>query len=230
LKKLTRAGFDAQVLADSASELKYTKEIKTTIDREFAGPSEEFVKFFAGEVYPGKKITQKVLEQFTGLTKKALTQYMKEKIDDTLKRALKGTEPSEGPVQGPVSPTSDLDTPSEEEKEAFHIVRAILCETVPPERIEIRKKKSACAILFDDSQQKPICRLYFENLPWSVGVLDEKKTETKHAIEQLSDIYKCSAQLKQVAGYYLNAPKRKGPVQNDEEKPPPDLATGDRPE
>ena len=146
LKKFTKANFDPDGLAESARELRYMKEIKATIEKEFNAPSEDFVKFFAGEVYQGKKIVKKVLDQFTILTKKALAEYIKEKVDDRLKIAIRvGQEDGNGPQkEEPKQPPMGLpEPPNDEEKEAYHIVRAILCQVVSPPTKSIHERARA---------------------------------------------------------------------------------------
>lgn len=61
LKKFHKSYFDAESIVNTASELKYTSELKQLI-------SQEFVKYFAKQVY-ASIITAKILEQFTNLIK-----------------------------------------------------------------------------------------------------------------------------------------------------------------
>ena len=49
----------------------------------------------------------------------------------------------------------------EEEIEGYHIVRAILYETIDPERVVLRDFKNFCNVLLDGTLRKPICRFYF---------------------------------------------------------------------
>ncbi len=207
LKKFTKANFHPDGLAESTRELRYMKEIKATIDKEFNAPSEDFVKFFAGEVYQGKKIVKKVLDQFTVLTKKALAEYIKEKVDDRLKIAIRvGQEDGSGPQkEEPEQPAIGLPAlPTDEEKEAYYIVRAILCQAVNPERIDYRKGKKRFDILLDNSNRNPICRFYLDDEPKEVGLLDANKTETRQVIQQPSEIYRFGEKLKAIANHYLN--------------------------
>ena len=52
---------------------------------------------------------------------------------------------------------------TDEELRAYYAVTAILSPDVAPDRIVIRDAKSMCAILLDNTNRKPICRLYFNN-------------------------------------------------------------------
>ena len=51
LKKFHKTYFDIDNILSSASELKYTSELKFVINNEFINPSPEFVKLFAKQVY-----------------------------------------------------------------------------------------------------------------------------------------------------------------------------------
>ncbi|MDQ3111364.1 MAG: type I restriction endonuclease, partial [Bacteroidota bacterium] len=68
LKKFHKEYYDFDNIVTTASELKYTNELKVLLNTEFSNPSPDFVKHFARQVYPSV-ITAKVLEQFTLLTK-----------------------------------------------------------------------------------------------------------------------------------------------------------------
>ncbi len=70
------------------------------------------------------------------------------------------------------------------------IVRAIGAKIVPVERITIRDSKSYCAILMDDNNRRPICRLYFNSATTkNLGLFDAEKKETRIKISSPSDIY-----------------------------------------
>lgn len=53
LKKFTKPKFDLDDILATASELKYTREIKRIMAQEMNEPSEEYVKYFARRVYSG---------------------------------------------------------------------------------------------------------------------------------------------------------------------------------
>src|SRR5947199_713133 len=63
LKRLTKQAFNLEAILTVAGELKYTREIKRILNEELTNPSEEFVRFLAGQVYSGK-LTMTVREQF----------------------------------------------------------------------------------------------------------------------------------------------------------------------
>jgi hypothetical protein len=54
LKKFTKSVFDINGILTSAGELKFTREIKRIMAEQLQNPSDEFVKFFSTQVYPGR--------------------------------------------------------------------------------------------------------------------------------------------------------------------------------
>jgi len=92
LKRFTRASFDIDKNLTAATELKYTSGIKRILSEQLNQPSEEFVRFFASQVYSGK-LTKAVKQQFNDLVKKALQQFLSDRINERLKSALVVEEP-----------------------------------------------------------------------------------------------------------------------------------------
>src|SRR5208283_2536953 len=160
-------------------------------------PSDEFVRFFAGRIHTGK-LTTRIVDKFREITGAALQQFINDQISDTLQDALKKkTQPPDSTgleVKVTVDPLTDP-LPTEEEKEAYHIVRAILCQAIDADRIEYRNPKKGFTIVLD-SNHKPLCRLHFDGDPKEIGLIDENKVERPQVIQQPSDIYRFSEELK----------------------------------
>lgn len=164
-------------------------------------PDEELVRFFFSRANPGSRFTASAKEQFTPLLPRAFAQFVSEKVSARLRSALQ-TESQE--VQA-AEADSDSDSADDEERdgifttedelEGYRIVRAIVCQVVPPDRIAHRDTKSYMGILLDDNNRKPICRLWFNTKQKYVGVFDEDKNEDRIPIDAISDIYLLSKQL-----------------------------------
>lgn len=211
LKKFHKAYFDVDNILSSANELKYTSELKSIINKEFANPSPEFVKIFAKQVYDGA-ITAKLLDQFTTLVRKSISGSISDIISDRLKTALKTETETDKKDISESSETNNEDIPenrniitTEEELEGFMIVKAILREIVDVSRVVYRDAQTYFAILFDDNNRKPICRLYFNGNKKYIVTFDENKKETRFDIESLDDIYKAANEIKHIVKFYLEA-------------------------
>lgn len=215
LKKFTKSSFDVNNILTSASEMKYMREIRSIILDLMQEPSDEFVKFIVSQVYTGR-ITQVVREQFSQLIRQAFKQIVSDQISERLKTALASetgvivtatAEPTM-PVQGvsaevtPSIPANGIHT-TEEEIEGYHIVRAILREIIEVKRITMRDVQSYCGIILDDSNRKPICRLYFNSAQKYIGFFSGERESTKDgqkeekvSIASLDDLYKFADRLK----------------------------------
>jgi hypothetical protein len=206
LKKFHKSYFDIDSIVNTASELKYTNELKILIQQELSNPSAEFVKHFARQVYPSV-ITAKVLELFTNLTKKSIQQHISDLITDRLKTALKKEDESsmpqpEQPVSDQVIEEKSKVNTTDEEIEGFMIVKTLLRQKVNPSRVTYRDAQSYFAILLDDNNRKTICRLYLNGSKKYVAVLDDQKKEVRNEINVLDDIFKFSDQLNSIVETY----------------------------
>lgn len=210
LKKFHKSYFDVDNITNTASELKYLNELKTLLHKEIADPSESFVTFFTKQVYPNM-ITAKVKEQFAPIIKRSFNQLISDAINERLKSALnqeKQIDVAESIKieEGGVTETASGIVTTEEEIEAFFIVKSILREVLEPKRIIYRDALSYFAILLDDNNRKTICRLYLNTKKYLV-ILDDNKKEIKHEIQSIDDLYGFADILKEVI-VKLELPKK----------------------
>ncbi|GEM52646.1 hypothetical protein EB1_24360 [Empedobacter brevis NBRC 14943 = ATCC 43319] len=199
LRKFHKSQFDFEKIVNTASDLKYTNELKVLINEELNNPTPDFVKHFAKQIYPSI-ITQKVLDQFTILVKNSFNQHFSEIVTNRLQTALnKETTNQEVEIEDDVD--SKVFT-TQIELDGFSIVKAISTAVAPSEKIHYRDAQSYFAILFDDNNRKPICRLYFTDKRLQIGVFDENKSETKTELTKVDDIYSLSDSIKNTVKLY----------------------------
>lgn len=212
LKKFSKSSFDLEDILTTASELKYTREVKKILAEEWSAPSRDFVRFFASQVYPGHK-TKTVIEQFIPITKSGFHQFVSERISDRLKSALaeETAAASDKTQQEPIVLTQEVMQEEEEESsvvtteeeiQAYYIVKAILREVIDPKRVAMRDTRTYCGILLDNNNRKPICRLHFNAPQKRLGLFDADKHEDRVPIEDLDDIYKYGERLKATPSFY----------------------------
>jgi len=201
LRKFHKSVFDLESISNTASDLKFFNEVKILISAEMSNPQEEFVRYFAKQVYPGL-VTAKVLDQFTTLTKRVFSQIVNDQISERLKSALKKEiETTTDTAPAPTEPESLIVT-TQDEIDGFLIVKSILRRDVEVGRIYLRDTQSYCGVLLDDNNRKPICRFYFTVNRLRIGLFDQDKKETKHDIQCLDDIYNFSEEIVGTVGYY----------------------------
>lgn len=215
LKKFTKTAFDLNGVLTTASELKYTREIKRVMAEQINNPSEEFVRFFVPQVYNGR-MTQAVRDQLTHATRRALKQFINDQVNERIKTALGGetrivaeadtstvkTTPVEVNANEPPVQVQTVSTTAEE-LEAFYIVKAILREAIEAKRVVMRDVQTYCGVLLDDNNRKPICRLYFNAAQHSLGLFDNpERKETKVPIASLDELYQYADRLKATVALY----------------------------
>lgn len=208
LKKFHKSVFDAESITNTASELKYTNELKSLLQQELVNPTPEFVKHFAKQVYPSV-VTAKVLEQFTNLTKKSIQQHISDLITERLKTALTKEDEANKEQEAFFAEQQKIKenkvVTTEEELEGFMIVKTILRQKVNVARVSYRDAQTYFAILLDDNNRKTICRLYFNGAKKYIAILDEQKKEIKNEISTLDDIFKFSESLISIVENYDKA-------------------------
>jgi hypothetical protein len=204
LLRFSKESFDLEDILSNASDLKYRRELRRQFEKEFSGPSHEFVRLFAGRVYSGNLI-QQVRDQFQGIVQRAFQEFVSEKVNSRLKLALDrdvGTpEPVGEPPEKPVTEPEVVTT--EEEVEAFYTVKAILRGTVDVKRVSLRDHKSYCNILLDNSNRKPLVRLHFDRTPMQIGIFDSDKNETRHSVETVDSLLEHAEAIRATANGYL---------------------------
>lgn len=205
LKKFHKTVFDAERIVNTASELKYTNELKLLFQQELNNPSPEFVRYFAKQVYPSL-VTAKVLEQFTNLTKKSIQQHISELITERLKTALskedEAAKKEEEAENEERSARENKIVTTEEELEGFMIIKAILRQDIDASRVKYRDAQSYFAIMLDDNNRKTICRLYLNGGKKYLATIDEQKKETKIEIASVDDIFSYQKELRNTVAFY----------------------------
>ncbi len=206
LKKLTKDAFDLDSVLAAAEELKYVGEIKRTLSSMLADPPEDLVRLIITKVYKGKA-TQSVRTAFTKLTAKAAAQLINDRVNERLKIALNSGQGKNGDVETVERPITTAPQEAEvettaEEREGFDIVRAIVVSELPYDRVFMRDSKSYCAIIIDDNNRKPLCRLHFNRAQKYLGLFDSEKVETRVPLERVEDIYQHVDHLRETARAY----------------------------
>lgn len=208
LEKFTKENFDVNSIMSSANELKFMSELKKIIKDLIENPNTEFVKTLAKQVYNGK-ITESVLNQFTELVKKASASYVNDKISERLNIVVKTNEEEQNKVENTIvdvpgnKKESEIVT-TQTEMEAYYIIKSILREVIPGNRVTMRDAISYCSIFIDDNNRKPVCRLHFNNesnLRIEPVGADGKGDKIK--IESLYEIFNYAEQLIEAAKRYI---------------------------
>jgi predicted type IV restriction endonuclease len=201
-KQFTKPVFKLEVVLTSALEYKYTRALKRILKAQVQEPSRALVRLLAEEIHT-VRMTDNAYERFSRFVKRAWHQLLNDLITERLKAAM--TEADSTQDKQPMAEPSDRKVvTTAEELEAYYVTKAILREVIDPKRVAIRDALSYCAILFDDNNRKPICRLYFNASRKSVGFFGTDKREERVHIDSVDDLYKHADRLKAVVAAYMS--------------------------
>jgi hypothetical protein len=206
VKKFSKSVFDIDNIIDSASELKHRGLIKQYLNQQLVDPDENFVRLClkGSGAYTGS-LFQNIIDEFTPVVRGSFRSLINEQIDKRLKTALASEDTIHEIEQPEQEDTSEREViTTQEEMEAYLIVKSILREVTDSKRIAIRDSLSYCAILLDDNNRKTLCRLHFNTSQKYLGLIGADKNEERMPIDSLDDIFQHSDRLKATVGFYDN--------------------------
>lgn len=193
IEKFTKQDFDIDKIVAEAGLLKLQSLLRKELEKEMAEPSEEIIRIMASRVQDGR-VTAQVRETFGRLIVSTYSAIIRDSVNSRLSTALNAAAPDDEAPEAPTSGEEGAVTTAEEVS-GFHIVQAIASRMVKPSRIVMRDAKSYCAILLDDNNRKTIARLHFNGLVSKyVGTFSDK-TEERHLIADLTEIYQLAPQI-----------------------------------
>lgn len=199
LKKFEKAAFDVSAILATAERLKYTSGVKQVISKLVEEPTDEFVRLVSASVYEGR-MTAQVREMFTGVVRAAFREVIMDTVKSRLSSALADTEEVIEKIDVPVEEEPDVVT-TEEEREGYMIVKAIVRDTIAPKRVVMRDQKSYCGILIDNNNRKPLARLWFNRSVKYIGLFDGENEE-RVIVDTLDQIYDFADRLRATAKKY----------------------------
>lgn len=216
LQKFSAEAFDVATILETASDLKYGSAIMKEFSNEIEMPSEELKRLLVARIYEGK-LTSNVMQKFSPLIARAIKDTIREIVNQRLSSAIDDTIKVQSPPVGSsevrqekTSETIELPGAEEivttqEEIDAFLIIRAIGRSVTNVNNIIMRDSKSYCAILFQDNNRKPICRLHLNRSIKYIGLFDANKAETRSKIETIDDIYNFENTIRETINRYVGA-------------------------
>lgn len=212
LRKLAKGKFDRDACLSAANELKYNREFKRILAEQMESPHEDFARFFIRQAYDGM-ITQQVRDRFTPVLVAAMNQFINDRINERLKNAM--TQQQKPEAQEPAAQVSPAEekaasgiVTTEEEREAFYLVKSLLMGVVDAERIKLQDWQAYCNIVLD-GRFKPLLRLHFNKRPWFVGLFDGENKDAKVQIDKLDDILPLGDRIRATARQYDDAANSK---------------------
>ena len=231
LRNFTKDNFNAGNAVASASKFRHITGMKIALARQLTEPEDGFVEWMvrqAGQTYD-RRVTSSRREEIRDLARAAFHEFIKDHVndavDDTLleirERAAQGIAPiteeqdallqaDSGDDVGDIGHADDKIITTEQELQAFDVVKGIAQEVVAAERVFMRDYRNYSAIMLDDNRRRPLCRLRLYGRQMQIGLFDGSRVgghlvEQQHNIESLNDIYNHAGQIRETARRYLES-------------------------
>lgn len=196
LEKFHKSNFSIENIKAAASTLKYLRGAMAFIEKQWTSPEEEFVRLVCRDFYDGQ-LRSSVVEAMKPIVKRAFDDLFRQKALKRIDVAFDEDEETLPAVEDKKIETTD------EEVQAFLIVRAIAAEVAPVSRIHMRDAQSYCAVLFDDNNRKPIIRLHFNGKTKFVTVFGADKEGLRHDLNKIEDIFQLREPIRSVVQSYI---------------------------
>ncbi|KAA3385624.1 hypothetical protein F1912_12120 [Akkermansia muciniphila] len=131
---------------------------------------------------------------------------MNDKIKSALSSNNETSEKEIEPEAEEVHPEKDEKpaiVTTDEELEAYFIIKSLLKDATPIENITYRDTASYINVLYKDNGRKWICRLILTDTQKILIIPDESKNPIKYTLENIYDIAQYQSQLLEVLNRYL---------------------------
>ncbi len=203
LEKISKKLFDLDAVLASAEALRYQNQLIARFAAELESPSEDFVRVLADPVYEGR-FTAAAMDKFSGLVKSSIRAYIADAVDRRLRAALEQNA-QEAERANETEPAAEPEiVTTAEELQGFYIVRAIVGDLVPSDRIAARDVRSYFGVLLDDNNRKPICRLWFNGARKYLGVFDSEKKESRIEVAGPDDLFRHADRIRESLQHVLS--------------------------
>jgi hypothetical protein len=149
LEKFAKGAFDIEKIVQEAGNLKTQSILRKEIEKEFAEPSDEFVRMMAARVHEGR-VTPAVKENISRMLGPTIASIIRDLVTERISSALNASAPTPAEVVDPaVEPLEEGVVTTPEEISGFHIVQAIASKLVDP-----KHHHSRCEVLLCDPPRR----------------------------------------------------------------------------
>lgn len=200
LSLFRKSEFNGESLREKASTMKYCSGVRNLLRSELESPSDDFVRHFAKQVYTGK-LRQNVVEDFRVLIMDEIKNRDNEAFEKKIKDSAVIANDAENCDES--SGESRIVT-TETELLGYNIVRAIVADVLPVERVGYLDRVDYFKVIVDNRYRQAICNLRFNNedrmrIEFAAG---PKRGQFQN-IGSVEDLYLYRDDLREIAKLYL---------------------------
>lgn len=202
LQRFEKATFNVSAVTAQANELRYSDQIRFFLSKQISDPDDGFVTYVISDIHKGRK-TQRVIEDFRPLVRRAFSQLINDKANERLQTALDSEMVSRDTIIRPtsienvsietsvaiVAATSETGKASFEKPESFYIVKVLVHECLSTHNLNCKGDDVHLEIFLDDTPDRWICRLDYEQNYLYINLPAADKEYLKRKIRSTDDVY-----------------------------------------
>lgn len=203
IQKFEKSSFNISTVTTKANELRYNDNIRQFLLKQLSAPDDGFIAYVMSDIYKGRK-TQRVIEDFRPLVKRAFAQIVNDKANERLKSAIDTevetqdkniiAEPKAIAPQ-PIAPA----LPSVDKLEVFFMIKAFLYECLNGKNLTYKDNDKQLEILLDDDAGKWLCRIDYETNTFYINLPSGEKEFIRRQFRSIDNIYSFKNLLCQAA-------------------------------
>lgn len=206
IKRFHKAELNPDNIFDAAADLRDSKLIRDYLRKQATDPDKAFLAPIIRAAYDGIQ-TNKVIERFKDLYIKSFSQFINDLLNERFQAAIVkdkeiNEEKAEPAPQEEVSSKENEIITTQEELEAFAIVKSLIHDIIPPERVTYKDTLSYISITLDNKATNWICRLRLESKNKYLYLPSTDKRWETYAIESTNDLYQYSDLIREQAKHF----------------------------
>jgi len=143
-----------ETIFDRAERLRTENIVKKSIKEELKNPSREFINLFLKKINEGKRLTDKIQNQYGEIIKESATKIIQEEVKSSLER-MQNTllSANDNSTQSASEPKEANIETTPEEMELYYIVKAITGQVVNSNDIISKDTKNYFSVMYQNQRQ-----------------------------------------------------------------------------
>ena len=201
LQHFEKSAFNVATLTAKANELRYHDQIKQFLAKQLTSPTDGFITFVMSDIYKGRK-TQRVIEDFRPLVKRAFTQLINDKANERLKSAM-DSELTAVDVPEKIAPAAEppkvdetsaqVETVSPElnleHLETFFTIKALVHEVIADKKLTFSDGENQLEVSLGDAQDDWLCRYDYSENRLFINLPSGDKPFIKRQLRSADDVF-----------------------------------------
>lgn len=143
-----------EAIFDRAERLRTENIVKKSIKEELKNPSKEFISLFVKKINEGKRLTEKIQNQYGDIIKESAAKIIQEEAKsylDKMQNKVLSENDSSSNLEPEIKVSNTETTP--EEMELYYIIKAIAGQVVNPNEIISKDTKDYFAVMYQNQRQ-----------------------------------------------------------------------------